>query len=367
MFEAFLEDVRARDWETNSDGTVRFAVVGTGGFARYLALPAIRDSDYGEATTLVTGSPDDRTDLAAEYGATAIDYEAYADGERAAEYDVVYVVVPNRLHLPNVEAAAEHGRHVLCEEPLDATLDQAERLLAACGDAGVTVMTAYRMQTDPLVRRLREFVQGGGPGEVVKLSGDFTFPVLSGGYGPDHWRLGPELAGGGALYDVGIYPLNTARFVLDADPVAVEASTHASGPFEGVDERVAFQSTFPGGVADGESAARRVSLDGVVGSFSASFTGHGDSTFVVHGTDGKARLENAFVPRRDRTLTVEAGGATITLDGAGTNEVREEFDYSAHHVLTGERPEPDGEDDLVDMRVMDAAYESAGTGTRRSL
>jgi xylose dehydrogenase (NAD/NADP) len=63
MFEAFLEDVRARDWETNSDGTVRFAVVGTGGFARYLALPAIRDSDYGEATTLVTGSPDDRTDL----------------------------------------------------------------------------------------------------------------------------------------------------------------------------------------------------------------------------------------------------------------------------------------------------------------
>ena len=352
MFETFLEDVRARDWDTNPDGTVRFAVVGTGGFARHLALPAIRDSDYGEVTTLVTGAPDDRTDLAAEYDAVAIDYEDYADGERAGEYDAVYVVVPNRLHLPNVEAAAEHGKHLLCEKPLDATLERAERLVAACEDAGVTLMTAYRMQTDPLVRRLREFVQGGGLGDVVKLSGDFTFPVLAGGYGPDHWRLDPELAGGGALYDVGVYPLNTARFVLDADPVVVEASTHTSGPFEGVDERVAFQPTFP---------------EGVVGSFSASFTGQADSTFVVHGTEGKARLEDAFVPRRDRTLTVETGGTTVTLDGAGTNEVREEFDYFAHCVLTGERPEPDGEDGLTDMRAMDAAYESAETGTRRSL
>ena len=352
MFDTFLDDVRNRDWDTHPDGTVRFAVVGTGGFAKHLALPAIRDSDYGEVTTLVTGSPDEKADLAREYDASTVDYEAYRDGVWADEYDAVYVVVPNRLHHPNVVAAAEHGKHVLCEKPLDATLDRAEALVDACEDAGVTLMTAYRMQTDPLVRRLREFVRDGGLGDVVKLSGDFTFPVLSGGYGPDHWRLDPELAGGGALYDVGVYPLNTARFVLDAEPTAVEGTTYTSGPFEGVDERVAFQVSFP---------------DGVVGSFSASFTGAGDSTFVVHGTEGTARLENAFVPRRDRTLRVDVGGTTLTLDGAGTNEVREEFDYFAHCVLTGTRPEPDGEDGLADMRVMDAVYDAAETGERRSL
>jgi xylose dehydrogenase (NAD/NADP) len=352
MFDTLLDDVAARDWDTDPEGTVRFAVVGTGGFARHLALPAIESSDYGEVTTLVTGSPDDRADLAAEYDATAVDYDAYADGARADAYDAVYVVVPNRLHLPNVEAAAEHGKHVLCEKPLDATLERAERLVDTCEEHGVTLMTAYRMQTDPVVRRLREFVREGGLGDVVKLSGDFTFPVLSGGYGPDHWRLDAELAGGGALYDVGVYPLNTARFVLDADPVAVEGTTHTSGPYSDVDERVAFTVEFP---------------EGVFGTFSASFTGAADSTFVVHGTDGTARLEDAFVPRRDRTLRVAVGGATLTLEGAGTNEVREEFDYFAHCVLTGERPEPDGEDALSDLRVMDAVYESAGSGSRRSL
>jgi xylose dehydrogenase (NAD/NADP) len=354
MLDDLFDETPARDWDTDPDGTVRFAVVGTGGFARHLALPAIRDSDYAEVTTLVTGSPDDRADLAAEYDAEAIDYDAYAAGERDDAYDAVYVVVPNRLHLPNVVAAADLGKHVLCEKPLDATLERAEQLVTACEDAGVTLMTAYRMQTDPVVRRLREFVAAGGLGDVVRVAGEFTFPVLAGSYGPDHWRLDAEMAGGGALYDVGVYPLNTARFVLDQEAVAVSGTTYASGPFEagGTDERTAFHAEFPGGV---------------VGSFSASFSGAADSTFVVHGTDGKATLENAFVPRRDRTLRVTRGGATVTLEGAGTNEVREEFDYFAHCVLTGTDPEPDGADGLADMRAMDAVYEAAAEGTRRSL
>jgi len=350
MLEALSAGTVDRDWDTDPDGTVRMAVVGVGGFARDLALPAIEGSDYCTLTTLVTGSPDGRADLATEYGAEeVIDYEAFRSGEAADAYDAVYVVTPNRFHLPNAEAAAEQGKAVLCEKPLEATLDRAERLVAACRSAGVTLMTAYRMQTDPLVRQLREFLPKIG--DVVKLHGDFTVPALGGARGPDQWRLDPHLAGGGALYDIGVYPLNTSRFLLGAEPVAVEATTTSSGPFEGVDERVAFQVRFPGDV---------------VGSFSASFSGHADSSLAVLGTDGKLALEDAFVPRRGRRLVVDRGART-TLDGVGGGEVREEFDYFAHCVLVGTAPEPDGEEGLADMRVMDAVYESAETGTRVDL
>ena len=349
MLEELSTKSTGRDWDTDPDGTVRMAVVGVGGFARRLALPAIDASDYCELTTLVTGAPDERTDVAAEYGAeTVVTYEAFQSGEVAGAYDAAYVVTPNRLHLPNAEAAAEQGKAVLCEKPLEATLDRAERLVAACETAGVTLMTAYRMQVDPAVRRLREFLRSGGLGDVVKLHGDFTFPVLEGSYGPDHWRLDPHLAGGGALYDVGVYPLNTSRFLLGTEPVAVEATTAGSGPFEGVDERVAFQVRFP---------------DDVVGSFSASFTGHAHSTLSVLGTEGRVTLEDAFVPRRGRRLVVDRGTRT-TLEGVGGDEVREEFDYFADRVLSGRPPEPDGEDGLRDMQVMDAVYDAAAAGER---
>ena len=352
MFEELSAGTTDRDWDTEPEGTVRMAVVGVGGFARHLALPAIDASDYCTLTTLVTGSPDEKTDLAAEYGAEeTVTYEAFRSGGIAEAYDAAYVVTPNRLHLPNAEAAAEQGKAVLCEKPLEATADRAERLVEACEAAGVTLMTAYRMQTDPLVRRLQTFLRSDGLGEVVKLHGDFTFPVLEGSYGPDHWRLDPHLAGGGALYDVGVYPLNTSRFLLDAEPVAVEATTTSSGPFVGVDERVAFQVRFP---------------EDVVGSFSASFSGHASSTLTVLGSEGKLALEDAFVPRRGRRLVVDRGART-TFEGVGGEEVREEFDYFAHCVLAGTEPEPDGRDGLRDVRVMDAVYEAAATGERVDL
>jgi len=350
--ELDLSAVDERDWDDDPDGTVRMAVVGLGGFARNVALPAIERADYASVGAVVSGSPDTRAAVAAEHDARELDYDGYEAGDGADAYDAVYLATPNRLHLDGATAAAEAGKAVVSEKPLEATVDRAERLVETCDDAGVTLMTAYRMQTDPVARRLREWIADGLIGDPVKLFGDFTFPLLGDGGDPGQWRLDGHLAGGGALVDVGVYPLNTARFVVDADPVAVSGTTRSTGAaFDEVDEHVDFRVEFPE----------------AVGNFAASYSGAATTHLTVIGTDGVVEVEDAFEPRRDRRVRIERGDETVEFAGLGRDETVEEFDYFARCVLRGERPEPDGRDGLTDMRAMAAVYDSAGGAGRVSL
>ena len=349
-----LQEIRGfdrRDWDTNPDGEVRMAVVGLGNYARAVSIPAIQASEYCSFTVGVSGTEATRREVEAEHGVRTIGYEAYADGAATGAYDAVYVATPNRLHLPHTEAAASHGKAVICEKPLETTTERARELVETCADAGVTLMTAYRMQTDPVVRRLREVLRAGLLGTVTRAFGNFTYNVFSGSRGPDQWRLDSHLAGGGALVDVGVYPLNTTRFLLDAEPVAVQATTRRSDPIDDVDEHVEFTVEFPD----------------AVGAFAASCTGYPEASLELHGTEGVVELRDAFQPRRDRTLVVETDDGRAVLEGVGADETREEFDYFAHCLLTGDEPEPDGRDGLADVEVMTAVYEAAASGRRVSL
>ncbi|MFC4436522.1 MULTISPECIES: D-xylose 1-dehydrogenase Gfo6 [Natrialbaceae] len=352
--EDTFADFARRDWERESvDGTVRIAVVGTGGFARNRALPAIADGNYCETTVLVTSAPDRARSLAEVFGAShVIDYDAFVAGDRADAYDAVYVATPNATHGEYAVAAAEHGKHVLCEKPLETTVERTREIIDACAEADVTLMTAYRLRTEPTVRRTRELVRNGVIGEVVQVHGGFSHPLLEHS-GPDTWRLDPALAGGGALVDLGVYPLNTIRYLLDCDPVSVYATTHSNGePFEAVDEHVAFQLEFP---------------TGATASCTASFDAHGNSRLELIGTDGMISIASPFGGVVPQEIVVESGDVRAEYTGPPVDEVREEFDYFGYCVLTGTTPGPDGEDGLTDLRAIEAAYESAETRRRVSL
>jgi xylose dehydrogenase (NAD/NADP) len=210
-------------------------------------------------------------------------------------------------------------------------------------------MVGYRPQIDPATRRLREMVRDGSLGEPVAFHGWFTGHILQEG-SADQWRLDPDLAGGGALMDVGVYPLNAARFLFDADPVAAQAATHSPDPeFSGVDEHVAFQLEFP---------------EGATASCTASYDAQADDRLRVIGTEGQAELAPAFNSEIDPTLRVTKGDEEFSYTGEFVNEVAEEFDYFAHCVLTDTRPDPDGRDSVADMEAVEAIYESAETGQR---
>jgi xylose dehydrogenase (NAD/NADP) len=351
----FLDGVRERDWAQLESGTLRVAMVSLGWWTREQAIPAVEASEFCETTVLVSGDREKAEAVAAETPTVeaALTYEAFEAGEATDEYDAAYVCTPNGLHLPYAEAAADHGKAVLCEKPVEATRERAEELVAATED--VPLMVAYRMQTDPQVRRMRELVADGAIGDPVAVHGNMSqqmLEVVSGD--PDQWRLDPELVGYGAtVMDLGIYPVNTARFVLDADPVSVTAQMHSADEAFGdvPDQHAAFTVQF----GDGTYAACTASQH-------AARSGH----LRVVGTDGELVLEPAFLGETPQELTLRVEGRELVVDDGRRDvfgdEMTEEFDYFADRVLGEGSILPDGDHALVDMRTLEAIYEAAETG-----
>jgi len=349
--ESYFRAFTRRDWqETDPDGTVRMAVVGIGGFARNRALPGIEDGEYCETTVLVTGSPSSSAEVADEFDVDrVIDYDDFLAGAAETEYDAVYVATPNATHGQYAVNAAERGNHVICEKPLETTPEDARDIIDACEDGDVTLMTAYRLQVEPSVRRTRELIRGGVIGDVVQIHAGFSNPLLENA-GPDTWRLDPALSGGGALVDLGVYPLNTIRFLLECDPIAVMATEHSvTDEFADVDEHIAFQLEFPAAVT---------------ASCTASYNSHPSSGLRVVGTEGMVSISSPFSGVVPQDIYVECGDVGMEYRGEPTDEVREEFDYFGYCVLTGTEPEPNGRDSLRDIQAVHAIYDATDAGRR---
>jgi len=352
--ESHLRSFTRRDWEEPiDDGPVRFAMVGLGWWTREMAIPAVADSDYCETTVIVSRSKEKAVESTAladsiEHGLSGEEYHA---GVAADAYDAVYVCTPNAAHLEYVRTAAELGKGVLCEKPMEASVERAREVAAACDDADVPDMVGYRMQTEPAVRRAKELIEAGVVGDPVCVHGHMSqrLPEIF----PDtgHWRYRRELSGPGAtIMDIGLYPLNTARFLLDADPVAVQGATHSShDAFEDVpDEYAAFTLQFP---------------DHVYAACTASQNAYRSSHLKVVGTAGEVTIEPAFFDRQDRRLTLRSGGTTVDHAFEQVDQMREEFDYFGNFVLTGRKPSPDTEHGLVDVETMAAIYDAADRGS----
>jgi len=350
---AYLDDFTRRDWQTldpeDVDDPVRIAVVGLGWFARAWALPGIARSGFTEATVVTDTDADAVAAVTDDRDVRGVTPAEFRAGAVEDAYDAVYVATPNATHLEYVEAAAAQGKAVLCEKPVEASLERARRLVSVCRDAGVRLMVGYRMQTDPAARRLRDLVDAGVAGDVIHVHATMSQTML-GELGGDHdqWRLDADLSGGSAVMDLGVYPLNTIRFVLSADPVAVSGRTRTDHePFADVDEHATFRLSFPGGI----DAMCTVSQNAQ----------HASRLDVV-GTDARLILDPAFYEREDRGFAVVRNGTRVDVDFDQVHQIEEEFAYFGHHVLEGDPFHPDGDHALVDMAGLDAIYESAETG-----
>ncbi|KOX92626.1 D-xylose 1-dehydrogenase Gfo6 [Haloarcula rubripromontorii] len=341
-----------RDWQTTTDGTIRYALLGLGWWTIDLALPAIQDSEFGEVTTFISSSSEKAERLADENGVDhGISYEEFHNGEAANAFDAVYIGTPNALHLEYAETAAELGKAILCEKPMEATVGRAEEMVEVCEDAAVPLMIAYRMQTDPAVRRAKELIEDGFIGEPVSVYGNNSQPLLEMNPAKDQWRLDPDLSGyGTSVMDLGIYSINTTRFLLDREPLAVQSQMDSHGE--------AFEN-----VPDERSGTLLALEDGIKMVTTDSQNAHSDTQLKITGTDGQIDIRPAFhgkaklhLSRNETTITVEQE----SFDAE--DEMREEFDYFADRVLTDSDIVPDGRHGLQDMRIIRAIHEAAESG-----
>ncbi|OVE84681.1 D-xylose 1-dehydrogenase Gfo6 [Natronolimnobius baerhuensis] len=347
-----------RDWETDeTDGTVRFALVGLGWWTMDVVVPAIEQSDYCETTVLVSSSTEKAERLADENNVeSGITYDEFHDGAAVEEYDAVYIGTPNAYHLDYVETAADLEKAVLCEKPLEATVERAEQLVEAAEDADIPLMTAYRMHTEPAVRRAKELIEDGFIGEPTHVYGNNTQPILEMIPDPDQWRLDSDVTGyGTSVMDLGIYPINTARFLLERDPIAAEA--RMSSPDEAFDD-----------VPD-QYATVTLTLEGDLPLVcTTSQHAQKDTQLKIIGTEGTIELSPAF--HGEATLSLSSGSLRTTIEDVeytAVEEMREEFDYFADRVLNDGEILPDGRHGLADLRTIKGIHEAADRDERVDL
>ena len=340
---------------SSGDALLDIAIIGLGDFARRRALPAIAEASNCRSTVVVSGSPDKANAACEQFGISrSMTYDEFHDGVASDEFDAVYVATPNAHHLEFIETAANHDKDVICEKPLEVTVDRAKQAVEVCETSDVTLMMAYRLQTDPAIRKVRALVREGVVGDPLHLTGQFSMHLFQGSRSKRNWRLNPTVSGGGTLIDVGIYPLNLGRFLVEADPVAVSARTYSTDQaFSDVEEHASFEVEFP---------------DSTTGSYFVSSNAQETDRFQVIGTDGSITVDAAHFSESRREVTVGRGlDDPIEVEVPGKNEIRTEFEYFAHCVRSGSAIEPDGCDGLTDVRIIQAAYRSSENDVRVDL
>src|SRR5271170_8448748 len=191
---------------------IGYCVIGLGTIADHF-MRGVLASPNSTITGLVSGHRDKAERIAAQYGVPKSSIYSYEDMDKFRDnkaIDAVYVALPNSMHAEYTIRSAKAGKHVLCEKPMSTTVKEAEEMIAACKAANVKLMIAYRLHYEPLHLKAVKLIRDGALGKVGTINGAFGFNAA-----PGAWRLNKALAGGGSVFDVGIYVLNASRYLTD--------------------------------------------------------------------------------------------------------------------------------------------------------
>src|SRR5580765_6197005 len=251
------------------------------------------------------------------------------------EIDAVIIGTPNALHAPQAIACLEAGKHVLVEKPMARTLAEAEAMNAAAAASGKRLMVAHCWRFHDDVRALRARIAGGELGEITKTRG---YGVHA-GWGPSGWFTDPELAGGGALLDMGVHAIDTARYLL-GDPApgrvcATIGTRYAERRYTVDDDGVVMIAWDNGTNSVVESGWWHPHMGGL------------EADTELYGTKGYARIWPPEAPSADYehcTQPMYSAQVAEFLDAIGE----------------GRQPRPSGEDGRAVMQVVEDAYRSAG-------
>ena len=321
---------------------VRWGVLGAAKIAVEKVIPAMRRGEWSEVAA-VASRDSDRARRVAEALGIARAYGSYEELLADPHIEAVYNPLPNHLHVPWSIAAAEAGKHVLCEKPAAMDAEEARKLLEARDRAGVKIQEAFMVRTHPQWLGTREVINSGRVGELRSVTCFFSY------YNRDAANIRNQVAmGGGALMDIGCYPINLSRFVYGAEPRRVFGHV-ARDPDWGTDRLTSAVLDFGAGTA----------------TFTCSTQLAPYQRMQFFATRGSVEVEIPFNAPNDRPARI------LIADSDGRVETRE-FPVCDQYTIQGDlfsravrenaaQPVP-LEDALANMAAIDAVFRSGESG-----
>ena len=322
------------------------ALVGLGYYSRDLLAPALQLTKHCELRGIVTGSPEKIPVWQSKYGISdqnVYNYDTMHEIADNDDIDVIYIVLPNTLHKKYTIIAAEAGKHVWCEKPMATTVKDCEEMIKACDKNKVQLTIGYRMQHEPVTQGIIAMASSKPFGNIRELRAEAGF--FNGGGNGTHWKQHKEL-GGGAMFDMGVYPLNAVRYATGLEPISVSARMENSRPdlFK-VDETTYFELEFPNGIR----AACKTS-------------------FAENLNHLKVDCKEGWYELKPFQSYSGVSGRAVNGDmyqAFKGNQQARQMDDDAIAILTHKPALVPGEEGLKDIKVVEAIFESSQKGAQR--
>ena len=343
--------------------SIRFGIIGAG----QISQGACRTINGHDEATVVAATDPNADRLAAMADAHNIERRHESNEALMADPDIdaIYVAVPNAFHAPLAKAALEAGKHVILDKPFATSAAAAEEVAAAAAASGKTFMLGMNQRFTPAGQKTRSLVESGILGDIYHVKAYWLrragIPKLG------TWFGVKEVAGGGALYDIGVHMLDLALFIIDNfSPTAVSGSVYTNFGNRGIGEGSwGMSDRDPNAVFDVDDfGTALIKLDGgVTVQLDAAWAIHqadkGPFDVQVYGTEGGAK---AYAQELYRFS--DDGGYQVIQDPKADIAYphKDRFHHFINVLLGTEEPCISIEQALAVQRILDAIYESSATG-----
>jgi len=339
-----------------SEKKVGIALVGIGSLATGQLIPALRSiTKYCKCVAFVTGHREKNLPLAAKMGISpdhVYTYDNFDALKDNPEVDVVYVVLPNSMHMEYTIRAAKAGKHVLCEKPMANSVEDCQKMIDACKAANRKLMIGYRMHYEPLTLKLIDMTRNSDKlGKIAHIEATCGSNRSNNRY-EDVWRVQKPMAGGGALMDMGIYALQSVRYLSGEEPIEVNTTRFDppdggdSGPFRDIERNIVFDLKFTSGMTATVTSAYDKS----------------SNRTQLSAEKGNLDLSPLMNYNGNHAYVTPKGGERTEVPFIWAQHFACELDDFAQCLLQNKQTRTPGEEGLRDIKIIMAAYESAKIG-----
>ncbi|MDB5801488.1 MAG: oxidoreductase [Rhodocyclales bacterium] len=307
---------------------VRWGILGYARIARLNAIPGMLRAGNAELAAIASRDPNKLAECAEKFSLARLHLK-YEDLLADPDVDAVYIPLPNSLHKPWTIAALRAGKHVLCEKPLALNATEAREMAAVSHDTGKLLMEAFMYRYTDRMRQVRDLLDSGVLGPLRHINASFRFFLDR----PNTIKAQPEL-GGGALYDVGCYPVSLLGMITGEVPVRCQATAEFE---QGVDVNLSALLQYD---------------DGLIANIHCGFNAHGRMHAEIIGTLGTLEVPDTFLdPAGELRLHTKDGTRSIAIEQS--DRFGAEFrDFSAA-ILEGRQPMLSVDDSIRDLEVLD--------------